>query len=70
MEETGTNKLRLRNRQILCRYGVGPREADAVSNLESAGWSADEITALLDGAIIENMLKPSFFGGSLGKAAA
>ena len=69
--ETGLNRrLRLRNRQIFCRYGVGPAEADAVFNLQlvgwttdqvmtsmrrlsdllSAGWTPDEITALLDGA--------------------
>jgi hypothetical protein len=63
-------RFRLRNRQILCRYGVGSAEADAIFDLElagwtrhqvvklrrrrsdllPAGWTPDEIAALLDGA--------------------
>ncbi|BBO75779.1 hypothetical protein DSCW_31960 [Desulfosarcina widdelii] len=71
--EIGPNRrLRLRNRAILCRYGVGEKEADAVFDLELAGWTAeriaglfrsaselvsmgmtaDEVSALLDGAAV------------------
>ena len=42
-----SQRLRLRNRQIFCRYGVGPAEADAVFNLQVAGWTAEQVAALL-----------------------
>ena len=53
-KETSTiRRLRLRNRQVYCGVGVGPAIADRIFDLRLAGWTAAEIGAALNAAIVK-----------------
>lgn len=45
-----SKRLKRRNRAILCRYGAKPDEADAVFNLQTAGWEPEQVAGLLRSA--------------------